>query len=194
MSGHIGIYIGDGLAVECTPSWKNCVQVTACNCTKSGYDRRNWTKHGRLPYVSYTGAAENVASGGAGSATGSTTTTGTTSTTGEIVYTVVAGDTLIKIAAKCGTTYQALAAYNGIANPNLIRVGQQIKIPGTGTGIQKGSKVRVNSGAKTYTGGGLASFVYNNVYDVIQISGDRVVIGIGTAVTAAMNVKDLTLV
>ena len=61
MPGHIGIYIGDGLAVECTPSWKNCVQVTACNCAKSGYNRRNWTKHGKLPYVSYTGAADATA-------------------------------------------------------------------------------------------------------------------------------------
>ena len=51
--GHIGIYIGDGLAVECTPLWKNCVQITACNCTKSGYSRRDWTKHGKLPYITY---------------------------------------------------------------------------------------------------------------------------------------------
>lgn len=60
MKGHIGIYIGDGLAVECTPKWANCVQVTACNCSKSGYNRRNWTKHGKLPYVTYTGQSENV--------------------------------------------------------------------------------------------------------------------------------------
>lgn len=53
MKGHIGVYIGNGLAVECTPSWKNGVQITACNCTKSGYERRNWTKHGKLPYVKY---------------------------------------------------------------------------------------------------------------------------------------------
>ncbi len=53
MKGHIGIYVGDGLAVECTPEWKNCVQLTACNCTKSGHNRRNWTKHGKLPYISY---------------------------------------------------------------------------------------------------------------------------------------------
>lgn len=52
--GHIGVYIGDGLAVECSPKWKNCVQITACNCNKSGYNRRNWTKHGKLPYISYT--------------------------------------------------------------------------------------------------------------------------------------------
>jgi len=51
--GHIGVYVGDGLAVECTPAWANKVQITACNCTKSGYKRRNWTKHGKLPYVTY---------------------------------------------------------------------------------------------------------------------------------------------
>ena len=53
IEGHIGVYIGDGLAVECTPRWKNCVQITACNCSKSGYTTRNWTKHGKLPYIEY---------------------------------------------------------------------------------------------------------------------------------------------
>lgn len=58
---------------------------------------------------------------------------GTTSTTSETVYTVVAGDTLSGIASKYGTTYQKLAEYNNIANPNIITVGQKIKIPGTKT-------------------------------------------------------------
>ena len=43
-------------------------------------------------------------------------------------YTVKAGDTLSGIAAKYGTTYQNLAKINGIANPNLIHVGQKIKV------------------------------------------------------------------
>lgn len=60
MDGHIGVYIGNGLAIECTPAWKNCVQITACNCSKAGYNRRNWTKHGKLPYVSYDKTTENV--------------------------------------------------------------------------------------------------------------------------------------
>lgn len=61
--GHIGIYIGGGLAVECTPKWKNCVQVAAVGNIgkKAGYDTRTWTKHGRLPYVTYeSGAAPAV--------------------------------------------------------------------------------------------------------------------------------------
>lgn len=61
--GHIGVYIGDGLAVECTPAWKNCVQVTAVHNIgkKSGYNGRTWTKHGKLPYVTYDASADPVA-------------------------------------------------------------------------------------------------------------------------------------
>lgn len=214
MSGHIGIYIGGGLAVECTPKWANKVQITACNCSKSGYNTRNWTKHGKLPYISYTGKYESVKGGtnttqpgtgtnssgnfkvgdiveftgtkhyaNANAVTGPTCKPGkakvtatykgkhpyhlvavsgggstvygwvdaadikteapstpaqpqkpsTSSGTSETVYTVQRGDTLSGIAAKYGTTYQKLAQYNGIANPNIISVGQKIKIPGTGT-------------------------------------------------------------
>lgn len=49
----------------------------------------------------------------------------------ETVHVVKYGDTLSGIAKEYGTTYQALAAYNGIANPNLIHVGDKIRIPGT---------------------------------------------------------------
>lgn len=47
----------------------------------------------------------------------------------DTVYVVKKGDTLSGIASKYGTTYQKLARYNGIKNPNLIYVGQKIKIP-----------------------------------------------------------------
>lgn len=311
MSGHIGVYIGDGLAVECTPTWANKVQITACNCSKSGYNRRNWTKHGKLPYIEYDGAVAtttvstvsgivstgttadektiwdflmnkignaygvaglmgnlyaesalksnnlqnsyetklgytdvsytqavdngsytNFAKDSAGyglaqwtywsrkqnllnyaksvgksvgdlntqlaflykelsegysavlttlksattvraasdavltkferpadqsssvqakraeygqkyydkyaSKTTTTSPTTTTITTGsDTVYTVKAGDTLSAIASKYGTTYQKLAAYNGISNPNVIRIGQQIKIPVSGKTIDQ---------------------------------------------------------
>lgn len=131
MEGHIGIYVGGGLAVECTPKWANKVQITACNNTRSGYNTRNWTKHGKLPYVTYTGKSENVKTAGTASGGTTTGTTITPSTGSETVYTVQKGDTLSGIAKKYGTTYQKLAEYNGIANPNIISVGQKIKIPGT---------------------------------------------------------------
>ena len=53
--GHIGVYIGDGLAVEATPAWKDGAQITAVYNIgkKSGYNGRSWTKHGKLPYIAY---------------------------------------------------------------------------------------------------------------------------------------------
>lgn len=59
LSGHIGIYIGDGLAVECSPRWANRVQITAVGNIgkKAGYNTRTWTKHGKIPWVDYTGAS-----------------------------------------------------------------------------------------------------------------------------------------
>jgi lysozyme len=44
-------------------------------------------------------------------------------------YTVRSGDTLTAIAAKFGTTVAALSAANNITNPNLISVGQVLRIP-----------------------------------------------------------------
>lgn len=43
-------------------------------------------------------------------------------------YTVQSGDTLSGIAAKFGTTWQALSQKNGLANPNVIYVGQTLTI------------------------------------------------------------------
>jgi LysM repeat protein len=45
-------------------------------------------------------------------------------------YTVQRGDTLNSIARRFGTTVQAIAQANGIANPNLIYPGQVLQIPG----------------------------------------------------------------
>ena len=53
--GHMGVYLGNGLAAECTPAWDDGVQITAVlNLGKQeGYRGRTWTKHGRLPYLRY---------------------------------------------------------------------------------------------------------------------------------------------
>lgn len=44
-------------------------------------------------------------------------------------YTVVRGDTVSAIAKRYGTTVAAIAASNGIADPNKIKVGQVLNIP-----------------------------------------------------------------
>ncbi len=61
-------------------------------------------------------------------------TTGTTTPTpvpGE-TYIVQAGDTLFRIAQRFSTTVSALAQANNIVNPNLIFVGQRLRIPSGG--------------------------------------------------------------
>jgi hypothetical protein len=58
--------------------------------------------------------------------------------------------------------------------------------------IKEGSRVRVKSGAKTYTGGGVASFVYKGTYTVDELKGDRAVLD-KNGICTPFNVKDLTL-
>lgn len=209
MSGHIGLYIGNGLAVECSPKWENKVQITAVGNigSKAGYSTRKWTKHGKLPYVDYTGASagENTgnvsqdtpASGSAlEAAVGDTVTF--TGTKHYVSSNAVNGST-----CKPGKAKVTAIAKNGKHPYHLIKVtgggstvygwvdAGDVQVEGA---ITVGSKVKVNKGAKTYTGGGLASFVYANTYTVMQVDGSRVVIGQNGVVTAAVNSKDLTLV
>ena len=82
---------------------------------------------------------------------------------------------------------------------DLISVSSSISVTPQ-SAFKIGDRVRVNQGAKTYTGGTLASFVFNNTYEIAQITGDRAVVGTkNTAadiidITAAVNVRDLTRV
>lgn len=50
----------------------------------------------------------------------------------EIIYTVEKGDTLSQIAVDYGTTVSNIVQLNNIPNPNLIYIGQKIKIRTTG--------------------------------------------------------------
>lgn len=84
-------------------------------------------------------------------------------------YTVQRGDTLSGIASKFGTTYQHLAAINGITNPNFITTGQVLLIDSAPTSP--------NPQVKTYTvqrGDTLSGIAaqFGTTYQVIaQING-----------------------
>ena len=122
-----------------------------------------------------------------------------------ITYTIRKGDTLSAIARNHGITLAALKAANPqISNPDLIIPGWRIIIPGAGAApvpaptIGVGSRVRVNRGSRTWTGGGIAGFVFDDVWVVSEIRGDRVVIdrnASGTnAIMTAVHRRDLTVV
>lgn len=46
LSGHCGIYVGNGNVVECTPKWDNKVQIRKLS-------DRNWKRHGKLNFINY---------------------------------------------------------------------------------------------------------------------------------------------
>ena len=76
------------------------------------------------------------------------TTEAPTITTGETTHVVQPGENMFRIALKYGTTVQGIAAANGIANPAMIYVGQELKVPsssGSGTGPPP------TTGGTTYT-------------------------------------------
>lgn len=58
MSGHIGVYLRDGVVIECTPKWNNGVQMSylnnGVNQNMYGLPERKWTKHGMFTkYLDY---------------------------------------------------------------------------------------------------------------------------------------------
>lgn len=55
IKGHCGIYIGDNLVIECTPSWNNGVQITGLGNNGNTYEGRTrvWLSHSKLPYIDY---------------------------------------------------------------------------------------------------------------------------------------------
>lgn len=87
-------------------------------------------------------------------------------------YTVVKGDTLSEIAQKYGTTVDTLAQLNGIKDPNLIVVGQVLKLPGSTTGFTPYTvkvtvtELRIRSGPGTDTQA--QGFIEPGVYTIVE--------------------------
>lgn len=75
----------------------------------------------------------------------------TTGTGQTFSYTVVAGDTLLSIATRFGTTPEAISQLNSLADPNALTLGQKLLIPGTGAAASTGtgSSATATSGATT---------------------------------------------
>ena len=92
------------------------------------------------PTQGATGATPGTAQSAATPATAATAvpaaaqpTSQSTTQGATVTHTVQAGETLSSIARRYGTTWQAIAQANGIQNPNQIYVGQQLKIPSSGS-------------------------------------------------------------
>lgn len=95
------------------------------------------------PNLIYVGQVLKVSSNASTSSSTSSSANSTVTTAAS--YTVKSGDTLSAIAAKYGTTYQALASTNSISNPNDIYVGQVIKVSATATTASSQAVSSINS-------------------------------------------------
>lgn len=126
MQGHVGLYIGNGKAIECTGAWENKVLISAVSNIGfiQGLHHRRWTGHGKLPFITYdaTGVPNSQEKN-----------TSEEKPVGN-VYVVKAGDTFTKIANKYGMTNAQLKALNPqIKNINIIHVGDKINVKATTT-------------------------------------------------------------
>ena len=116
IKGHVGYYIGNGKAIECTTNWSGNVQISAVlNIGKlSGLNGRKWTAHGKLKYITYEEVAPKVPE----------TQTETPKTN---IYYVKKGDTLSAIAKANNMSLAKLVSLNPqIKNINLINIGEKI--------------------------------------------------------------------
>ncbi|UUC15355.1 LysM peptidoglycan-binding domain-containing protein [Limosilactobacillus fermentum] len=98
-------------------------------------------------------ASTAAASSATSTATSTASATSTSSTTSATTYTVKSGDTLSSIASSHNTTTAALTSLNSLANPNLIYVGQVLKLANTTTASTSStsSAASTSSSAMTYT-------------------------------------------
>ena len=107
-------------------------------------------------------------------------------------YTVMAGDTLSGIAEKFGTTYQELAAINGIEDPNVIHVGQIIKLKRDTTSTpQSGDTYTVQAGD---TLSGIAAKYGTTYQELAALNGisDPNVIHVGQVLLVSQNTSSHT--
>lgn len=101
------------------------------------------------------------------------------------LYRVQIGAFAVKANAEAQLAKVIESGYNGFITKNSGSIYGEIEV---------GSLVRVKAGAKDWTGGGLADFVYERNHTVKSISGDRVVITWNGVVVAAVKKENLILV
>lgn len=112
------------------------------------------------------------------------------------IYTVKSGDTLSDIAAQYGTTAAALASLNSISNPNVIYIGQSLRISGAAVASSAGSYT-VRSGdtlseiaaAHGLTTATLAAYNGITNYNFIQVGQQLKFSGGATATNRSYTVK-----
>lgn len=111
MIGHVGVYIGDGRVLECTPAWEGGVQMSECKnvgIKTNLIHSRTWLSHGKLPFVTYKEEKSNS----------------------PIYTTARFGEGLSVIARRCGISLAEIKRLNPQIKPPvyLVLLGQKVRI------------------------------------------------------------------
>lgn len=182
-------YLSDGSVYSFfRPNWKTTTTTstktsTASN-TKTNSSNSQVTELGSSAVVNY--SVKITSDNGVNIRAGA-------STTKKILGAVPYNTTLKVTKQTSGNGYTwGLITYNGVTGWIALEYTKKVETTVT---FKKGDKVKVKNGAVVYgTNQKFSSFVYNTTYQIMEISGNRVVIGINGQVTSAIDKKYLTKV
>ena len=182
-------YLSDGSVYSFfRPNWKTTTTTstktsTASN-TKTNSSNSQVTELGSSAVVNY--SVKITSDNGVNIRAGASTTK---KKLGAVPY-----NTTLKVTKQTsGNGYTwGLITYNGVTGWIALEYTKKVETTVT---FKKGDKVKVKNGAVVYgTNQKFSSFVYNTTYQIMEISGNRVVIGINGQVTSAIDKKYLTKV
>ncbi len=116
------------------------------------------------------------------------------------VYTVAQGDTLAEIATRCNVTQDAIAQLSGLTNPDVLSVGQQLKIPGTEAACTAAAVVTGNTSTYVVQDGdtlmGIAQRFGTTVDELVRLNNlanpDSLAVGQELVVPAASGAAETT--
>ena len=169
------------------PNWKNSTTNTSTsskNSTKANKTNPQVTELSSSSTVNY--SVKITSNNGVNIRAGASTT--------KAILGAVPYNTTLKVTKQTGGSGYTwgLITYNGITGWIALQYTKKIETTIT---FKKGDKVKVKNGAVVYgTNQKFSSFVYQTTYQIMEISGNRIVIGINGEVMSAIEKKYLTKV
>ena len=186
-TSHVGIYIGDGWVIEAKGFDHGVVRSRLAD--------GNWDTWGKLDWITYEAAKpvqpDKPVTGSIVKGSRVKVKSGAKTYDGKGIASFVYAGTYI--VDELDGNRAVLDRDGGICTA--FKTGDLILVSGGGTPtktVTKGCRVKVKTGAKTYDGKGVASFVYGNTYTVDELKGDRAVLD-RKGICTAFRVVDLVV-